>query len=151
MDAVTQGRNRPDAIGGRLRAATESSSGSTVLETALVLPVFFLLVFGLMYFAIALFGFCNATYSSRAAARYASLHSSTSLSPCTVASVQGVIAPYLAATPAATATVTPAWSPSNTVGSTVTVSVTLAYSIGIPFSNLKTVTVGSVAKRTILR
>jgi Flp pilus assembly protein TadG len=137
--------------GGVLRGLGKDRSGATALETALVLPVFFLLLFGLMYFAIALFGYCNATYSSRAAARYASLHSSTSLSPCTAVSVQSVIAPYLAATPAAASTVSTTWSPANTVGATVTVSVTMVYSVAIPFSSLKTLTVGSVAKRTIIR
>jgi len=122
-----------------------------LLETALVLPVFFLLLFGLFYFSIALFGFCNATYASRAAARYASLHSSTSLSPCTTASVQSVVAPYLAVTPAATSTVTTVWTASNTIGSTVSVSVTLVYSVGIPFSKLNAITVGSTAQRTIIR
>jgi Flp pilus assembly protein TadG len=128
-----------------------SSFGSAVLEVSIVLPVFFLLLFGLMYFSIALFGYCNATYSSRAAVRYASLHSSTSLSPCTAASVQSVVTPYLAATPLAASTITTTWSPSNTVGGTVTVSTTLVFSVGIPFSGLNAITVGSSARRPIIR
>jgi Flp pilus assembly protein TadG len=125
--------------------------GSTALETALVLPTFFLLVFGLFYFSIVLFGFCNATFASRAAARYACLHSSTSLAPATTASVQAVASPYLPGAPLATTTVLPTWSPSNTVGGTVTVSITLVYSVGIPFTTLRSITVGSTAQRTILR
>jgi Flp pilus assembly protein TadG len=133
------------------RSLLKGEEGSTVLETALVLPPFFLLLFGLFSFSIVLFGYCNATFSSRAAARYASLHSSTSLSPCTTATVTAVVTPYLAVTPGATATVTPAWPSGNTIGNTVTVTVKLVYSLGIPFSTLKTVTVQSVAQRTIMR
>jgi len=144
MAAMTRAR-------GRRGRAANGELGSTVLETALVLPPFFMLLFGLFNFSIVLFGYCNATFSSRAAARYASLHSSTSLSPCTTASVTAVITPYLAVTPGAAATVTPAWPSGNTVGNTVTVTVKLVYSVGIPFSSLKTVTVGSTAQRTIQR
>jgi len=149
MAAIGAGRS-PVAVE-RSRTARQGELGSTVLETALVLPPFFLLLFGLFSFSLALFGYCNATFSCRAAARYASLHSSTSLSPCTTASVTAVITPYLAVTPGATATVTPAWPSGNTVGNTVTVSVKLVYSVGIPFSTLKTLTVGSTAQRTIVR
>jgi Flp pilus assembly protein TadG len=150
MAAIGAGRH-PTAIERTRLAAREGEVGSTVLETALVLPPFFLLLFGLFSFSLVLFGYCNATFSSRSAARYASLHSSASLAPCTTASVTAVISPYLALTPGATATVTPTWPSGNTVGNTVTVSVKLVYSVGIPFSALKTVTVGSTAQRTIMR
>ncbi len=125
--------------------------GATAIETALVLPTFFLLLFGIFNFAIVLFGYCNATYASRAAARYASLHSSTSLAPSTTASVQSVVTPFVLATQAGATTVTTVWTPSNTVGSTVTVSVTIAYTLGIPFSTLRNVSVGSSMQRTITR
>jgi len=125
--------------------------GDTVLETALVLPVFLLLLFGLFNFSIVLFGYCNATFASRAAARFASLHSSTSLVPSTTATVTAVVTPFVNVTPGAVATVTPTWPSGNTVGNTVSVSVKLVFSTQIPFSTLKTVTVGSTAQRVIMR
>lgn len=149
---ATVGTRLPSFLVTRRRGdLREDELGSTVLETAFVLIPFLLLLFGLFSFSIVLFGYCNATFSSRAAVRYASVHSSTSLAPCTIASVTAVITPYLAVTPGATITVTPAWPSGNTVGSTVTVSVKLVYSMGIPFTTLKTVTVGSTAQRTITR
>jgi Flp pilus assembly protein TadG len=139
MDAV----NKPGVMA--------EDSGATALEIALILPAFFLLLFGLFYFSITLFGYLNATYASRAAVRYASVHSSTSLSPATATTVQAVTTPYLPSAPLATPTVTTTWTPSNTVGSTVSVTIKLVYTVGIPFTTLKTVTVGSTAQRTIVR
>jgi hypothetical protein len=44
-----------------------------------------------MEFGFTMFSYCSATYAAREAARYASMHSSTSLSPATVASVTAVV------------------------------------------------------------
>jgi Flp pilus assembly protein TadG len=75
----------------RAGANTREEDGATLIETSLVLPPFFFLLFGLFNVSLLLFGFCNASYAANAAARYASLGSATSGNPATVVSVESVI------------------------------------------------------------
>ena len=126
-------------------------SGQALIEMAVVLPVFFLLLFGLFSFSIILFGYGNASFACRLGARYASLHSSTSLAPCSSSSITSLVTPYLWAGAQNQVTVATNWSPGNTVGSTVSVSVSIVYPTGIPYFSLTQVTVGSTAQRTIMR
>ncbi len=125
--------------------------GGTTIEMAFVLPTFFLLLFGLFSFSIVLFGYSNATFASRAGARYASLHSSTSLAPDSTAIVQSIVMPYLFAATSGAVTVTTTWSPANTVGSSVQVSVKIVYPIQVPLLALQQITVSSSAQRTVIR
>jgi Flp pilus assembly protein TadG len=125
--------------------------GSTLVEVAVILPTLFLFLWGLFDFSIVLFGYSNATYASRAAARYASLHSSTSLAPSNAVAVQNVATQYLWAAPAGGVTVTTTWSPANTIGGTVNVFVKVAYPVGVPLLTLHQITVASTAQRTIQR
>ncbi len=129
----------------------ENESGSTLVELALVLPVFLLTLFGFFASVIALCGYCNASYACRAGVRYASLHSATSLAPASAATVQAIVAPYLWADPIGGVRVTTLWSPGVAVGGTVRVSVKLIYPVRIPFSQWKEITMGSSAVRTISR
>ncbi len=125
--------------------------GSQLVETALMMVVLLMLLFGIFSFAIVLFGWCNITYASRAAARYASLHSTLSLNPADDASVSAVVAPFLIAVEPSGATTQVTYSPANTIGSTVAVTVTATYSMPVPFTSLTALTVSSTAQRTITR
>ncbi len=135
----------------RLRPALIAEHGGTAIEMAVILPCLLLLLVGFFDFCIILFSYGNITYATRAAARYASLGSSTSASPCTAASVKAVVTPYLWAATSGNVTVTPNWPTTNTVGATVTVTTRIVYSTGIPWSSLQSVTIQSVAQRTITR
>ncbi len=126
-------------------------SGAALIETALVLPIFLLLLFGFFTFSIVLFGFCNATYAARVGARFASLNSSNSATPYNSASVSALLSPLLYGTSATNIAITTVWTPSNAVGSMVKVSVTIAYPLNIPFLNMTQLTVGSSAQRIIVR
>lgn len=118
---------------------------------ALALPVFFLLIFGLFNFAIVLYGYGNATFACRVAARFASMHSSTSIAPCSSSSITSLVTPYLFTVAQDQVSVATSWPSGNTVGNTVTVSVSVVYPIGIPYFSLSQITVGSTAQRTIMR
>ena len=61
-----------------LRAA---GRGQTLVETALVLPVFLMLVLGLIVLGIGLFYQQQITNAAREAARYAAIHSATATCP----------------------------------------------------------------------
>jgi Flp pilus assembly protein TadG len=91
MDTLVNQREPTSEIRRRLIRARREESGATLIELAVVLPTFFLLLFGFMNVAIALFAYCDASYAANVAARYASLHSLTSSSPATIASVKAVI------------------------------------------------------------
>ena len=125
--------------------------GGAAIEMAIVLPVFFVLLLGLFSFAIILFGYGNATYGSRAGARFASLHSTASLTPCTAASVQNFVMPFLWAAPSGGVNVATVWNPSNVVGGTVNVTVTIVYPIGVSVLSAGHVTVASAAQRIVAR
>ena len=137
-------------VDSRGRALLEEELASNLIETALVLPLYFLLVFGLMSFAIILFAYGNASYASRLGARFASTHSSTSLLPCTASSIQNLVAPYLWGAPAGTPAATVLWSPSNTIGSTVTITVKMTYTTGMPYTSFKGVVVTAAAQQVIV-
>jgi len=49
--------------------------GSILIETAVVLPIYFLLVFGFISFSLVGLDMCNLTFGTRAATRYIALHS----------------------------------------------------------------------------
>jgi Flp pilus assembly protein TadG len=138
--------------GPRCAAASLDEDGGKLIEMAVVLPTFFLLLFALFSFATVLFGYSNATYSCRVAVRYASLHSTTSSTPCNTTCVTNLVTPMLYAAPSGGVTVATTYGSGNVVGSTVTVFVKIAYTMQIPFfSGLKNVSVGSTAVRTISR
>lgn len=125
--------------------------GGTLLEMAVVLPTFFLLLFGIFNFVIVLFGYSNATYAARAASRYASIHSTTSLVPCNIACISTYATQFLYAAPSGGVTITTTYGSANTVGSTVKVFVRIAYTVVIPFSSVRNISVGSTAQRTIVQ
>jgi len=65
--------------------------GQAVLEMALVMPLFILVTFGTFECGMALMNYVNACYAIRVGARYASVHSSSSLSPATTAQIQAMV------------------------------------------------------------
>jgi Flp pilus assembly protein TadG len=145
----------------RRRDAIGNESGQALIEMAVALPAFFLLLFGIFAFSFVLFGWCDVTFDTRGAVRYASIHSNTALVPATPTTVAAAVAQVLFANQSTT-TVTysgsnPASapvggsSPFNTIGGTVVVSVTATYSVVMPFTNYTTFTVASSAQRTISR
>ena len=108
-------------------------AGNTLIELALVLPVFFTVILGFIYFAMAMCEISNATYASRAAMRYACLHSAATAQPASANGVTAIVAPMILPYPPSTATTSLAYSAGNVIGSTATVSVTLSFVTGMSF------------------
>jgi Flp pilus assembly protein TadG len=130
------------------RRATQS--GSAIVEFALVVPLYFMIIFALVQLGIVFAGYCGAQYAAQQGVRYAIVHGSESSNPCSGATISAYVAPYLWAAQRNSSTVTATWNPNNGAGSTVTVSITLTYQTGLPFSALHTLTVGTTAQGTIL-
>ncbi len=141
----------------RLLILAKAESGQTAVEMAVVLPTAFLLLFGSIQYSITLFTYCNVTYACRNAARYASVRSSSSLSPATVAQVQSVVTSSLFLNTSITPTVavtylTPTLATgTDTVGDFVEVSASWNQTILVPFLSHQSVSVGTRAYRMITR
>jgi Flp pilus assembly protein TadG len=134
-----------------LKKAGRDETGAMLIEMAVVLPTFFMLLFGIFSFSIALFGRGNAICAANEAARYASVHSATALVPSSTASVKSYAAGFLYAAPTAGTVISTTYSAGNVVGGTVTVTVSVTYSTGIPFYGIHNVTVTGSSQRTISR
>jgi len=128
---------------------TLNKSGAAMAEMALVLPVFFLLCWGFIEFAFILFGYCSATYAAKIAVRYAAVHGSSSPSPCTSPQVTAIAKQFVWGAPANGLTITPVLT-SNDIGGVVSVNIKIVYPTGIPFSSLRSVTIGTTAQEIVL-
>jgi hypothetical protein len=102
--------------------------------------------------------YCNATYACRNAARYASLHSSTSLAPSTSAQIQTMVQSQLFLNSSIRPTITVTYvNPStfatstNTIGNLVEVQVTWNQNFIVPFVKTSSVSVGTQTFKTIAR
>ena len=139
-----------------------NDDGATLVEIAVTLPIFFLLVFGLINFALVMFGFCNISYASRAAARYACLHSATSSPDTTVAqatttantatTISTLVGRFIYAYPSNTYSSSLTYSGSgNQVGNTATVTVTITYNLSMPLFTYNGLTLKSTATGVIIQ
>jgi Flp pilus assembly protein TadG len=122
-----------------------------MIETAVVLPVYFCLVFGIMQLCFVLFGYCNATYACRQVSRFAAVHGTGSTYQATSSDLQNIAKQYLWGCPTGHITVTTTWSPDNNPGSTIIVKISMVYRTVIPFSTLSQITVGTSAQALILQ
>jgi Flp pilus assembly protein TadG len=107
-----------------------------MIETALILPVFFLMAFGFIDFCLILFSMGNANFATRAAVRYASTHSANSYFPATQQGFNNIVAPFIFHYPSNTSSLSTVYYTgsgqigSNAVGNGVYVTLTITY----PFS-----------------
>lgn len=140
------------AKNGRRWNTLDSETGSSLIELALVLPVFLLLLFGFINFALIMFGICNQTYASRAALRYACIHSGTSYAPASMADINNIVNPFLFKYPANTAATTVSYANgNNTVGSTVGIAIRVTYNISLPGYKFNGLTLSSSASGVIVQ
>jgi Flp pilus assembly protein TadG len=133
-----------------LAAKLREETGSELVENALVLPLYLMLIFGITSFAILFFAYGNATFASRTAVRYAVVHSSTSLAPCNAAILQNIVNPLLWGAPSGGVVVTSLWNSSNTIGNVVSVTVQMTYTHGLPYINLSGLVVQVTSQGVIL-
>ncbi len=146
---------RPDATDGWPRALGEDMAQAAV-EMALSLPLFLLVIFGMFQCSVVLQRYCNASYACRSAARYASLHSTTSLAPSTSTQIQAMVQSGLFLNSSITPTISVNYfnasnlsssstnlcagtpdSSLNVVGNVVCVQASWTQSLGIPFMTSK--------------
>jgi Flp pilus assembly protein TadG len=104
--------------------------GAVILECAIVYPITFMLIFGVIIGGLGVFRYQEVGFLAREGSRYASLHGATYQQatgklPATAADVYNkAILPKTVALNPSQLTYNVTWKPDNKAGSTVTVTVT---------------------------
>ena len=127
--------------------------GAVVLECALVYPITFLLIFGLIIAGLGVFRYQEVGFLAREGSRYASLHGATyqQATGKTAATAEDVynnaILPKAVALNPSQLTYSVTWNPDNKAGSTVTV--TIAYH-WVPEAFLPSINMSSTSTVAVL-
>jgi len=131
--------------------------GQAIIEMALVMPLFILVTFGTFECGMALMDYVNATYAIRMAARYASVHSSTSLSPATTAQIQSIVTSNMYIANVSSRTVIVSYGDrtggagGNYVGDLVGIGMLWGQNLNIPFYGKSNFYVSSETYRVIVQ
>ncbi|HLJ92297.1 MAG TPA: TadE/TadG family type IV pilus assembly protein [Gemmataceae bacterium] len=127
--------------------------GALILECALVYPITFLLVFGLIIGGLGVFRYQEVASLAREGSRYASLHGAayaqaTGKNAATAADVyNNAILPKAVALKTSELSYSVAWNPDNTAGSTVSVTVTYHW---VPEAFLPSMNLSSTSTVTMI-
>jgi len=123
--------------------------GSTMLEGALVMTTFVILLIGAMDFGRLGFAYSSITFAAHQAARYASTNGGSSGHAATLATVQSNVNSNLLGLNAANLSVSATWTPDNHPGSQVQVVVSYGFQpLVVPISS-SAITLRSTAVDTI--
>ncbi|MEO8594341.1 MAG: TadE/TadG family type IV pilus assembly protein [Candidatus Solibacter sp.] len=126
-----------------------SRRGATLVESALALMVFGVLMAGVMELGFTGFIDSSVTFAAQRAARYAAVRGSGSGHPATVADIRAIAQSYAAPLSTAYLTVTTTWTPNNNPGSTVLVTVSYAIRPALLPISAGVLTLQSAARQTI--
>ncbi len=121
--------------------------GSTMLEGALVMTTFVILLIGAMDFGRLGFTLCSVTYAAHQAARFAATNGSSSGHAASVATIQANADSNLVGLGTAATTVSVTWNPTNNNNPGSQVQVVVSYSfkpLVVPIS-ATTITLKSTA------
>lgn len=112
----------------RLPACIRDSRGTSVIEFALIVPIFFLAMFGTIDFGRAMWAYSTIESAATEGARYAAIRGSNKLLPATESEVKTFVAGRAYALDVEAGDVTVNWAPNNDPGSLVTVQVEYDFS-----------------------
>lgn len=143
---VQPGGNRESRHFGLLRRVQR---GGTLVELALVLPVFFLIIFGILDFGRAIWAYNTIAYAAREGVRYAIVRGSVNVHPATANDIGQIVIGQANGLDPAKLTVTVTWLPNNNPGSKVMVQAQYNYVSIVPLLNLGTITMKSTANMVI--
>jgi Flp pilus assembly protein TadG len=135
----------------RFTLSVARPSGQALPEFAQVATVFFLIVFAIMEMGVVVYRYTTISMAAREATRYASVHSTTSQNPATIAQIQAVatnFAPFLTAADVVVsfpADTTPHISDQNDA----LVTITYNYTQQIPFMSPITLTLTSSSQMLV--
>jgi len=107
----------------------QRTAGAVLTETLVLLPVFMLLIFGILDYARMLWTDLVLRHAAAETVRYATVHGSTAPAPASLAELRGVFLDATAGIEAArlTLAMAPDWETGNTPGSTLQLTVTYQF------------------------
>jgi Flp pilus assembly protein TadG len=132
------------------RRSRDRQRGSAMVESALTMVLYFMIVFGIVGFGRAMWAYTFVSHAAREATRWASVRGSQSASPVsTAAPIDTYIRnnDMMGLDPADMPTITASWAASNDPGDTVTVTVTYNATKLVPF--IPAIMVSSTSKMVI--
>jgi Flp pilus assembly protein TadG len=107
--------------------------GSVMIESAGVLLVFLLIIFGIMDWARVMLANNFVSYAAREATRYAIVHGSSSQHPAQLSDLTSLVKGQAAGLDSSKISVSATWSPNNSPGSTATVRVSYSFQALAPY------------------
>ena len=128
---------------------TRARRGNALVEGALVMTAFMMILFGIMDFARAIFVYNTTQFAAREGARYASVRGSASGDTATSDTVRDYALGLMAGVPTSDVTVTTTWTPNNTPGSYVTVAVNATFTPITPYMRSGTWNLSGTSKLMI--
>jgi Flp pilus assembly protein TadG len=130
--------------------ASRSRRGQAAVEFALAVTCFLMLIFGIMQFGRALYGFSFVDYAAREATRYAAVHGADSPSPAGASDVTNFVVSEAHGIAPSALSVTTSWpAGNNKPGSSVSVTVTYSFPLAIPFLPAQTLPLTSTSQLVI--
>ncbi len=127
-------------LGRRLRAsrpapgARRAGAGQTYVEFAIISPLLFALLFGIISFGMAIHAYSFVCYAAREATRYAIVRGATSSSPASASDIENYVLSEAIGLDPSKLTVTTSWDGGEAPGSAVKVTVTYAFAPFYPMS-----------------
>jgi Flp pilus assembly protein TadG len=127
------------------------SEGQVMVEFAMVVSVFLLMLFGIMMMTMAVSNYNTVSSAAREAVRYAIVHSPNSASPATNAQIQQIAYNNAVNLNSSKMTVTVSWPADAKLTSQLDaqVSVSYQYSLHVPFMSALTMTVASTSQMLV--
>ena len=139
-------------IGARVSTTrTRRQRGSTLVESALCLMAFMLVLFGIMEFSFAVYAYNFVADAARDGARWASVRGSASSAPATATTVSDFVKSRVVGMNRANLRVTSTWTPDNKPGSAVQVRVEYDTPMFINLAMNHPLTVTSTSRIIIMR
>ena len=127
----------------------EKQKGGVIAEVGLALPVLLFMMLGLVDLGRGIAVKAALGGAVRAAARYASVRSTTSGDPATATNVRNYLRNHIEGIDSSQVEVTTAWTPTNTRGSRVQVSVSYNFAPIMPFIPVSSIQLTSSSQSII--
>ncbi|HYW47765.1 MAG TPA: TadE family protein [Bryobacteraceae bacterium] len=134
-----------------LRSRSAARRGSTLIESALTLASFAILMAGIMELGFTGLVSNSISFAAQRAARYASVRGSASGHPAAVSDIQATAQQYASPLNPIDLTVTVTWTPNNNPGSLVEVDVSYSFTPTLLPLSATALTLKSKARQAIVQ
>ena len=123
--------------------------GQATVEFGMTAVVFFLLLFAIMNFSLAVYAYNQVSYAAREGTRYAAVRGATAPTPAGSDDVAQFVKSESAGLNAGNMIVNTTWSPDNNPGSFVKVDVQYTFNFVMPFVTLPQLSLESTSQLVI--